>query len=69
MGWFLWGIAFGWGAAAIFYHSQAENDKAMNAAIIVFMALAIMALIVSINLGIADGSLPGNPTPTPLLGR
>lgn len=69
MGWFLWGIAFGWGVCAIYYYSQTENDKAAGSSTIIFLALGIIAAIVSINLGIASGSIETNPpviTPTSL---
>lgn len=70
MGWFLWGIAFGWAVCAIYHHSQSENEKVSNGAIIIFLALSIVATIVSINLGIASGAIVSDIVPTPtLLGR
>jgi cell division protein FtsW (lipid II flippase) len=69
MGWFLWGIVFGWAACAIYHCSQEHKEQAGIGAIIVFLALAIIALIVSVNLGIVSGELPSAPTATPLLGR
>lgn len=70
MGWFLWGIAFGWAVCAIYHHSQSENEKASNGAAIIFFALVIVALVISISLGITDGTLVSDRTPTPTsLGR
>lgn len=71
MGWFLWGITAGWVVCATYYYSQTENnEKAANGAMIIFLALAIIAVIVSINLSIASGSIKTDLTPTPtLLGR
>lgn len=71
MGWFLWGIAAGWMVCAVFYHSQTEtNEKTASGAFIISLALLVMALIVSINLGIADGSIKSDlVVPTPTLGR
>lgn len=69
MGWFIWGITFGWLMCAIFFYSQSDHDSAVHSAAVLCIGLGIIALIISINLGIADGSLPVTPTPTPLLGR
>lgn len=70
MGWFLWGIAFGWAVSSIYHYSQSENEKASNGAVIIFLALGIVATIVSINLGIASGAIVKEAIPTPtLLGR
>lgn len=66
MGWFLWGIAFGWAICALFWFNLKENEKVMDGAIVIFLALATMTLIVSVNLGIASGAIPveGVPAPT-----
>lgn len=68
MGWFLWGVVFGWLFCAVFYSSQIEDEKASKAAGIIFLALGIIAVIVSIALGVSSGSIPiqGTPTPTSL---
>ncbi len=69
MGWFLWGVTFGWAVCAAFYYSQTGDDKTTNAAAIIGVALGAIAIIMSIGLGIASGAIPhGEPTPT-LLGR
>ena len=67
MGWFLWGVAFGWAVCAVFWYSLRDESKVSDGAWVVFIALAIIAAIVSISLGIASGAIPhGDPTPTSL---
>jgi hypothetical protein len=68
MGWLLWGIVFGWGVCAVYYHSQTENnEKAANGATIICIALIIVAVTISINLGIESGAIPqSTPAPTSL---
>ncbi len=69
MGWFLWGITFGWAVCSSYYYSQAKDvlDKAYDAALIIGFALGIIAVIVSISLGISSGVIPAQtPTPTSL---
>lgn len=72
MGFFLWGVMFGWGLCSLFWYNHSnEDDKTAGSATIIFIGLLIMAGILSINLGIASGSIPieGISTPTPQLGR
>lgn len=73
MGWILWGLAFGWGAAAIYYHNMCDEDhvrKANDGASVVFMMLLVAAFVISINLGMASGVIGPDITPTPTsLGR
>lgn len=71
MGWFLWGITFGWTMCAAYYYSQIKSEEASNGAVIIGLALGIVALIVSVSLGLSGGAIPHDivPTVTPLLGR
>lgn len=71
MGWFLWGMALGWSACAIYHYSQSENEKIGNGATIVAGLIFFAAIVISINLGIASGAIaPGTVTPAPTsLGR
>lgn len=69
MGWFLWGVTFGWALCSLFWYSQSkEDDKTAGSATILFMGILIMAILISVNLGIASGAIPveGAPTPTSL---
>lgn len=70
MGFFLWGVAFGWALCALFWYSQSnEDNKTAGSAVILFMGILIMAIFVSINLGIVNGSIGSNPpTATPTTG-
>ncbi len=56
MGFFLWGVMFGWGLCSFFWFNVEENKPA--GATIIFIGLLIMAAIISINLGIASGAIP-----------
>ena len=70
MGFFLWGVTFGWGLCALFWWSQSNEEKPASAASIIFVGLLIMAAFISINLGIASGYLPSDQaTPTPTFGE
>ncbi len=71
MGFFLWGVMFGWGMCSMFWYNHSnEDNKTAGSAVIVFIGLLIMAGIISINLGISSGAIPmAGATPTPLLGR
>lgn len=70
MGWFMWGVTFGWAVCAIYYYSQTDNDKAANGAVILFLALMIISVVISVSVGLNNGTFgPPVPTPTPLLGR
>ena len=68
MGWFLWGIALGWAACAIYWYNQVSDaEKPANGAAVILLLLGICAVIVSIGLGVANGTIPtGTPTPTSL---
>ena len=69
MGFFLWGVMFGWGLCSMFWYNHSDEDnKTAGSATIVFIGLLIMAGIISINLGIASGAIPSSydATPTPL---
>jgi hypothetical protein len=71
VGWFIWGVVGGWSAGCLFYYSQTEDNKAAGSAAIIFLTLVVIAFIVSINLGLANGTFnTGVPTVTPTsLGR
>jgi hypothetical protein len=71
MGFFLWGVALGWGVCVIYRFSQSENEKVGNGATIITGLLIVTALIVSLSLGIASGAIaPEQPPVTPTsLGR
>ena len=69
MGWFLWGVLFGWGSCAVYYFYQNDaNDRPTIGATLISVMLFILAIMVSINLGISSGAIPvgGVPTPTSL---
>lgn len=69
MGFFLWGVMFGWGICSLFWYNQSnEDDKTAGSATIIFIGILIMAGVISANLGIASGAIPieGMPTPTSL---
>lgn len=70
MGFFLWGVAFGWGACALYYYNLTDDsDKVVNAAAIIFVMIAIAALVISLSLGAASmPNVAATPTPT-MLGR
>lgn len=67
---FLWGIVFGWAVCATYYYQQTTyNDKAAGGAAIIFLALAAIAIVITINLGISSGAITPdgvNVTPTSL---
>lgn len=68
MGWFLWGVAFGWGVCALYYYNLdgQEQGKVGSAATILFLAFLIAAFVISIGLGVQSGAIGGNmPAPTP----
>lgn len=68
MGFFLWGVTFGWVLCSIFWYSQVEENKPANATWIISIGLLIMAIFISINLGIASGAIPVEGAPTPTIG-
>jgi 1,4-dihydroxy-2-naphthoate octaprenyltransferase len=70
MGAFLWGVVFGWAVCATYYYQQTDNnEKAAGGAVIIFLSLATIAVIFSISLGMANGTITPdgvNVTPTAL---
>lgn len=69
MGFFLWGIALGWAACAIYHYSQNADSKVGNGAFIITVLILIAAFAVSVSLGIESGAVGGGlltPTPTSL---
>lgn len=69
MSWFLWGITFGWAVCSTYHYFQTDNEKVSNGAVIIFLALGIVAVIISINLGMESGTITReglNITPTPI---
>ena len=70
MGWFLWGVTFGWAVCAFYYSSQTKSEEADNGAMIIGVALGIVALIITISISVSSGAIPAQMLPTPTsLGR
>lgn len=72
MGWLLWGVLIGWAACATYHYSQNSNEKsAQDAAagsVIIFILIGLLAITISVNLGVESGAIKNAPTPT-LQGR
>ena len=69
MGWFLWGIVVAWAGCTAYHYSQRDEDAetTSNGALIVWGVLILVAVIISISLGVESGSIGhGTPTPTSL---
>lgn len=71
MGWFLWGVAIGWGSCALYFYNLhgTDQEKVTNATWIIFLTLCFVAVLISIGLGVQGEAFQSTP-PTPTsLGR